>query len=115
MRVTAEEADADAELEGDFEELDEPLVLPEFEIVSPFEKDSVFDVRTERVRAAVIVPPFEDELVALRNDEADLVNVPVTDAVEHCVDKGDKEIVMYPLDVKESCAEDEEDMETVEV
>ena len=102
----------DADCLGDFEELDEPLVLPEFEIDSPFEKDSVFDVRTERVRAAVIVPPFEDEVVALRNDEADLVNVPVTDAVEQCDGRGDKELVRDPLDVNESFAEDEEEIET---
>jgi len=99
VRVAADEVDADGELEGELEELDEPLVLPEFEIVSSFEKDSVFDVRTERVRAAVFVPPFEDEDVALRVHVADLVIVPLTDAVFDCVDKEDKEIVIEPLDV----------------
>ena len=103
VRVAAEEVDADGELEGELEELDEPLVLPEFEIVSPSEKDSVFDVRTERVRAAVIVPPFEDEVVALRVHVADLVIVPLTDAVFDCVDKEDREIVMEPLDVCTTC------------
>jgi hypothetical protein len=107
--VGEEDIDIDDDWLGDPEELGESLALSVFVVVSPLEKDSVFDVRTERVRAPVFVPPLEDEIVALRDKDEDRVTVPETDAVFDRVSKGDIEIVREPLDVKESCAEDEEE------
>ena len=90
-------------------------MLSVFVVVVVVEKDSEFVVRTERVRAPVFVPELEDDIVALRDQDEDRVTVPVTDAVVDRVGKADIEIVRDPVDVKESCAEDEGETDTVAV